>query len=252
MPHVFINYRTGDGEQASAHLDDALRQRFGDDASFRDGRSIRLGRTFQEELRESVRSYEVLLVLAGPGWAARPELWQEGDWVRQEILEALRNDVLIVPVLLGRGTPRPAKADLPPELASVADRQCLTYEAHRAEYDVPAILHALTKVVPAFAEVEEERSRAAESTTNRMQDVTTHTAVQTGSLHGDINTTINGSTVPGPTTTHFHATTGPVHTGSGNQHLPQFSGDGPVNYTADNHGTVHNSFGNRTTDQEKK
>lgn len=252
MPHVFINYRTGDGEQASAHLDDALRQRFGDDASFRDGRSIRLGHTFQEELRENVRTCEVLLVLAGPGWAARPELWQPGDWVREEILEALHNDVLIVPVLLGRGTARPAKADLPPELASVADRQCLTYEAHRAEYDVPAILHALTKVVPAFAATEEERARAEGSTTNRMRDVSTHAAVQTGSLQGDINTSVNGSAGQGSTTTHFHAATGPVHSGPGNLHAPQFSGDGPVNYTADNHGTIHNSFGNRTGGQEKQ
>ncbi|MFJ3745558.1 toll/interleukin-1 receptor domain-containing protein [Streptomyces albidoflavus] len=251
MPHVFINYRTGDGEQASAHLDDALRQRFGDNASFRDGRSITLGRTFQEELRENVRACEVLLVLAGPGWSARPELWREGDWVREEILEALRNDVLIVPVLLGRGTARPARADLPPELASVADRQCLTYEAHRAEYDVPAILQALTKVVPAFADAEEERAQATETTANRMREVEGVSAVQTGSA-GDISTTVNGSTGAGSTTTHFHAATGSVHTGSGNQHLPQFSGDGPVNYTADNHGTVHNSFGNRTADQEKK
>ncbi|MFC7467054.1 hypothetical protein ACFQVA_04620 [Actinomadura keratinilytica] len=63
---------------------------------------------------------------------------------------------------------------------------------------------------------------------------------------------MNGSTGASSTTTHFHAATGSVHTGSGNQHLPQFSGDGPVNYTADNHGTVNNSFGNRTADQEKK
>ncbi|MBV1955228.1 toll/interleukin-1 receptor domain-containing protein [Streptomyces albidoflavus] len=251
MPHVFINYRTGDGEQASAHLDDALRRRFGDNASFRDGRSIRLGRTFQEELRENVRACEVLLVLAGPGWAARPELWQQDDWVREEILEALRNDVLIVPVLLGRGTARPAKADLPPELASVADRQCLTYEAHRAEYDVPAILQALTKVIPAFASAEEERAQATETTANGMREVEGVSAVQAGSA-GDISTTVNGSTGAGSTTTHFHAATGSVHTGSGNQHLPQFSGDGPVNYTADNHGTVNNSFGNRTADQEKK
>ncbi|MFD5024923.1 toll/interleukin-1 receptor domain-containing protein [Streptomyces sp. NPDC058373] len=252
MPHVFINYRSGDGEQASAHLDDALRQRFGDDASFRDGRSIRLGRDFREELRESVRSCEVLLVLAGPGWAAHPELRRENDWVREEILEALRNDVLIVPVLLGRGTPRPSKADLPPELASVADRQCLTYEAHRAEYDVPAIIQALTKVIPAFAKAEEERSSQVESASNQMRDVRTQTAVQTGIHHGDVNSTVNGSTGPGSTTTHFHAATGPVNTGPGSQHAPQFSGDGPVNYTADNHGTVHNSFGNRTADQEKK
>lgn len=252
MPQVFINYRSGDGEQASAHLDDALRQRFGDDASFRDGRSIRLGRDFQEELRESVRTCEVLLVLAGPGWASAPELWQEKDWVRQEILEALHNDVLVVPVLLGRGTSRPAKADLPPELAPVADRQCLTYEAHRAEYDVPAIIQALTKVVPAFAEAEEERNSLAESTSNRMRDIHTQTAVQTRDLHGDINTAVNGSTGPGSATTHFHAATGPVHSGPGNQHAPQFSGDGPANYTAENHGTVHNTFGNHTAEQEKK
>lgn len=250
MPHVFINYRTGDGEQASAHLDDALRQRFGDNASFRDGRSISLGRTFQEELRENVRACEVLLVLAGP-----------------ELVGAAR--VVAGGRLGARGNP-----GSPPQRRP--HRARAARPGHRtARQGGPAAGTGLGRRPPVpHVRGAPGRVRRTGHPPGAHQGGSRLRRRGGGARPGDRNHHQPDAGGRGrvrradgqrrhqhhgerldrsrPTTTHFHAATGSVHTGSGNQHLPQFSGDGPVNYTADNHGTVHNSFGNRTADQEKK
>src|SRR5690606_4848925 len=99
---VFINYRTGDEDEAAVILEQGLSQRFGEDLIFRATTSIQPGQAYPERLVTAVRSSAVLLAVMGPGWARDPRLRKEDDWVRREILEAFAVGIPVIPVLKGR------------------------------------------------------------------------------------------------------------------------------------------------------
>jgi hypothetical protein len=103
---VFTNYRTGDGEEAAALLEQRLSDRFGKEKIFRATTSIPPGQSYSEWLINAVRNSVVLLAVMGPDWAHAPRLRDESDWVRREILEAYASKLTVIPVLKGRRTER--------------------------------------------------------------------------------------------------------------------------------------------------
>lgn len=140
MPHVFINYRTGDGERTAALLDQELSRRFGQDRVFRASRSIAPGHAYPEVLLTALRHSSVLLAIVGPDWTNfRRRLQDPDDWVRKEIEAAFECGLIVVPVLDGRKTDRLSKAALPPELARLADLQSVPFDStHDTEAGCPA------------------------------------------------------------------------------------------------------------------
>ncbi|MEU3073793.1 toll/interleukin-1 receptor domain-containing protein [Streptomyces laurentii] len=139
MPEIFINYRTGDGNEMAALLDQALTARFGEDSVFFAGRSIRGGEFFPQELLTHVRRCKVLLAVIGPSWATDPGLRESDDWVRMELLEALRCGVHVIPVLKGRHMERLSGDMLPPELAPLAARNSLRIDSQSHHVDTKTI-----------------------------------------------------------------------------------------------------------------
>ncbi|MFD1547316.1 TIR domain-containing protein [Nonomuraea guangzhouensis] len=129
MPDIFINYRTGDGENVAAYLDEKLSERFGSSTVYRATRSIELGQRFDADLIKNVRRCRILLAIIGPGWLnamnrrGERALDATDDWVRKEIIEALEYGLVVVPVLDGAKLPRLQRQDLPEELADLADLQ---------------------------------------------------------------------------------------------------------------------------------
>ncbi len=55
MHDVFINYRTGDGDEAAAMIERVLSERFGKQRIFRAARSIPPGSPYPETLLDAVR-----------------------------------------------------------------------------------------------------------------------------------------------------------------------------------------------------
>ncbi|MEV0482420.1 toll/interleukin-1 receptor domain-containing protein [Streptomyces sp. NPDC050508] len=151
MPEIFINYRTNDGEQAAATLDNALRVRFGDEHVYRASRSIKPGTRFDDDLIKNVRGSSVILVLIGDQWMDKPALGTDEDWVTKEILEAFRYDLRVIPVLLGRRTERPAKRELPASLMWLSSCQTLRYDHQNDEADLKRIGDSLADLVPELA-----------------------------------------------------------------------------------------------------
>ncbi|MEV0218882.1 TIR domain-containing protein [Streptomyces sp. NPDC050704] len=229
MPDVFINYRTGDGEQAAATIERALSTRFGTDRIYRASKSIPPGAAFDENLIHSVRRSGVLLALIGPQWLAHPALDREGDWVRKEIQEAFLCEIRVVPVLIGRRTERPAKDQLPKSLTRLADCQSLRYDHQNDEYDLKQLGDALTTLVPELARVDSEAPTEPESRAlcNTVGDVR-GTSVQAGTVNGDI------SSVKG--------THGSVHIGPSSRTVRQ-SGAGANCIEGNNENGIHQNFG---------
>ncbi|RKS78877.1 TIR domain-containing protein [Actinomadura pelletieri DSM 43383] len=241
MQVVFINYRTGDGDEAAAMLEQGLSDRFGSERIFRATTSIRPGQSYPERLLNTVRNSAVLLAIMGPGWAQDVRLRKDGDWVRREILEAYASKVTVIPVLKGRKTERLKAADLPIELARLADVQSLRLEPGDSKDDIKLIGDFLSDLVPELRKADSQGSRAPETSNvnNNASDI--HgTAVQSRDIRGDVGTVIKGNS-------------GPVHAGAGdiNQTTQHFSGDGATYIQGDNHGGVGHRFG-RAREEENR
>ncbi|MCH6159156.1 TIR domain-containing protein [Streptomyces marispadix] len=238
MPEVFINYRTNDGDQAAATIALELNQRFGDGTAFRASESIKPSQSYPDSLLAGLHACGALLALIGPGWLEAPDrqhpgrraLENEDDWVRKEILGAFARGLPVIPVLLGRHMERLDASALPRPLARLAYAQSLRYDPQQAPTDLARIGDALTDLVPGLTEKERESSPLAD-----------------GGVHNDAE--INGGEGPffqtrdvsgGITTTHIGNSTGPIHSGTGDQHNHhQSGGDGATFISGDNHGGVN-------------
>jgi hypothetical protein len=242
MPHVFINYRTGDGERTAALLDQELSRRFGQDRVFRASRSIAPGQAYPEVLLTALRRSSVLLAVVGPDWTNfRSRLQDPDDWVRKEIETAFECGLIVVPVLDGRKTDRLSGATLPPELARLADLQSVPFDTtHDTEAGVRRIGDLISELIPELRDLDEpgEPSPASSTVHNSMGDVS-GTSVQAGDFSGDVGGTI------------VKGSHGPVHTGSGSiynnsRHVSgnrYISGTGTTYTEGDHHGDVHQRFG---------
>ncbi|MEU2500627.1 toll/interleukin-1 receptor domain-containing protein [Streptomyces pseudogriseolus] len=241
MPHVFINYRTGDGERTAALLDQELSRRFGRDHIFRASRSIIPGEPYPEALSTALRQSSLLLAVVGPDWTNfRKRLDDPGDWVRKEIEFAFQCALIVVPVLEGRKTDRLGKVALPSELARLADLQSVPFDStHDTEAGIRRIGDLVAELVPELRDLSEpgEPSQSTPTVHNSIRDVS-GTSVQTGTFSGDVGGTIVKSS---------HGT---VHTGSGSvynnsRHVSgdrHISGTGMTYTEGDHHGDVHQRF----------
>jgi TIR domain len=204
VAEVFINYRTGDGEDAAALLELYFSQRFGEGHAFKASRSIPPGAVYPEALINNVRNCLALLAIVGPNWSRAPQLRDEDDWVRREIAEARECGAHIIPVLKGRMTNRIDAAELPHDLVWLADRQSLRLDT-KSQADLDSIGNALADLVPSL--------KAADSKVTETPDVggaansvasTTGPLAQSGPVSGNLNL--------------FSENSGTVHTGTGDIH----------------------------------
>ena len=72
MAEVFINYRTGDGDEAAEFLASRLSDRFGKEHIFKASHSIQPGESFPKALIDAAQKSNVLLAVMGPDWGAAP------------------------------------------------------------------------------------------------------------------------------------------------------------------------------------
>ncbi|MFI9076601.1 toll/interleukin-1 receptor domain-containing protein [Streptomyces sioyaensis] len=243
MADVFINYRTGDGNETAALIDNELSNRFGKDRAFRASKSIPPGTPYPGALLTSLRRSALLLAVIGADWINfRAKLGDPEDWVRKEILEAFACGVPVIPVLAGRTTERLKKDDLPDELARLAELQSVRLDTQNAGTDLKRLGDLVAEMVPELHDLEHAEAPAPDpgSVSNSAGDI--HgTAVQSRDFTGDVG----GTVIKGPT--------GPVHSGNGNvyqnsRHVSgarHYSGDGMTNVEGDHHGDIRHRFGGR-------
>lgn len=247
MTHeVFVNYRTGDSEKIAALIWQALAQRFGKERIFRASASIAPGERYPERLLDAVRRSHVVLTVIGEGWSGRAELSTADDWVRKEILTAYECGIEMIPILDGRKTEQLRAADLPPELAWLADLQFIRLDLHDLDAGLTRLGNLLADKVPALKEADTRRKSStgpAETGGGSVRnsiDEAHGQAVQSRDFTGNV----------------FRDVHGIVHTGSGDNNYtynPQSfnaSGPGAMNIAGDNHGGIRQNFGTPQRDEE--
>ena len=148
MSIVFINYRRSDDAYAAALLDWELSGRLGGENVFRASRSIAPGADYEDAIGAALGRSKAMLVVVGPRWAdsfrARPH---ERDFVLEEIVEAVKRDVLLIPVLLA-GVPTLRTMRLPDELDGLDRRQYLRFDYRAVSQDADYIAQQLRMAIP--------------------------------------------------------------------------------------------------------
>jgi hypothetical protein len=219
MPEIFINYRTGDGEETAVAFKLELSHRFGADKVFFASDSIKPGEAFPQALLKNVRSSKVLLAIIGSRWLARDDgghrrIDDANDWVRREIVEAISSG------------DRLRAEDLPKDIACLSDLQSLLYDHREAKVFLANLSEVIRQQIPGLVDVTETMEEDPEpiGIRNSVQN-STGVSIQAGDYthtqYGGI-----GIVAGGNSGTIVTDPRGPMHTGSGNQYnLPQRDGE---------------------------
>jgi uracil-DNA glycosylase family 4 len=153
MRRIFINYRRQDSEGYVGRLYDHLVQHFERDDIFMDVDSIQPGADFVKTLEDAVADCNAFIAMIGPQWLdakndsgeRRLDLWN--DFVRIEIASALKQNKLVIPVLVG-GARMPSPNELPEEMAPLARRNAIELSHQRFSYDTEKLVNAIKAAVP--------------------------------------------------------------------------------------------------------
>jgi hypothetical protein len=147
---IFINYRKQGEAYAAALLDERLSKRFGTSSVFRASRSIAAGEDYELAILRAVEQCRAMLVVVGPHWSAafsEKRCEPRDDWVRREIVEALKQDKHVMPVLLS-GVQRLSEEGIPPDVARLTRFQYLRFDYRNLDEDANRIAAELAAAVP--------------------------------------------------------------------------------------------------------
>jgi hypothetical protein len=166
-PSVFISYRRDDSAGWAGRLEDDLADVLGAEHVFRDI-AIPPGVDYEQHIERVLDSCHVVIVVIGPRWLTSADadgtlrLAQPDDLLRREVERALlRQDVVVVPVLVQRAT-MPAAHELPAELEGLARRQAVELSDARWRNDVAGLVKQLSRALRgAPAPAGEHRAAAA-------------------------------------------------------------------------------------------
>jgi tetratricopeptide (TPR) repeat protein len=166
---VFLNYRREDSEGYVGRLYDHLTQRF-PGRIFRDVTELRPGEDFVDALEREGLSCQVLLAVIGRHWftiadaSGQRRLDDPNDILRQEIVHALRRNILVIPVLVG-GANMPPIEKLPADLAPLGRRQALPITELDFAHDLERLIGVLA---PALGEPAAEKQPSHKPTENEL------------------------------------------------------------------------------------
>jgi hypothetical protein len=152
MEHkIFISYRRDDSSAWAGRLYDRLGNHFASNQIFMDV-DLDAGIDFVEAITESVGSCDVLIAVVGKRWLTaadedgRRRLDNPADFVRTEIVTALKRGIRVIPVLVD-GASMPRSRDLPDDLKSFARRNALEVSHNRFRADSERLIDAVKRAL---------------------------------------------------------------------------------------------------------
>lgn len=151
QPVAFISYRRSDAALAAQALHAQLRDRFGQSRAFMDVGAISVGDVWPDRLQRALEKATVLIVVIGPGWLTaadrfgRRRLDLPADWVKSEIVMAIKAHTPILPLTVGSASEMPPAEGLPSELLPLLNHQTLRLRDERWDDDVDEVVRTLVK-----------------------------------------------------------------------------------------------------------
>lgn len=157
---VFICYRR---LSPSTHCAGAIRREiqhsYPSAKIFHDGVSLEAGARWPDRIRQALDESAVLIAVIDENWATMRKgnrlcLDMERDWVREELVHALTNDTVVIPVLVDPGTLPVNRDDLPDCLHPLYERQAVPLRdvPRDMDSDLAHIVEVVGRHLPAAAE----------------------------------------------------------------------------------------------------
>lgn len=153
MSRIFINYRRLDTEGYVGRLYDHLLKQFKPHDIFMDVQNIEPGADFVQVLEDAVAECDIFLAMIGPHWGKltdetgerRLDAWN--DYVRIELESALKQEKVVIPVLVG-GAKMPNPNILPESIQSLSRRNAVTLSHQRFATDVEDLINFMRDLLP--------------------------------------------------------------------------------------------------------
>jgi hypothetical protein len=144
---VFISYRREDTAPVARLVYDRLWRVLSKANVFFDVSTIAGGEDFQSKIATGIGKSDATLVLIGDGWlketpARQIRIWEENDYVRSEVREALARPHLLLPILVS-GASMPKPEQLPEDIRAITTKNALPLRHESFEDDVENILSAI-------------------------------------------------------------------------------------------------------------
>jgi DNA polymerase len=123
-----------------------------------DVNSIEPGADFVTTLEEAVAVCDVFLAMIGPQWVhitdseGQRRLDQWNDFVRIEIASALKQNKVVIPILVGRAA-MPSPDELPDDIKSLSRRNAVELSHQRFAYDVEKLIQVIKSATPANSSI---------------------------------------------------------------------------------------------------
>jgi TIR domain len=133
---IFISYRREDAPGDARSICDRLTRSFGEANVFMDVDRLLAGQRFDRELDKALSKCDVLVAVIGTRWTELlADYAQSGkrDYVRDEIAAALKRDIIVIPVMIGREgnlPPLPLAEKLPEDI-----RELVLYQKHNIAHE---------------------------------------------------------------------------------------------------------------------
>jgi hypothetical protein len=150
MPKIFISYRREDAPAHAGRLYDHLSNHFGAEQIFMDVDTIQPGDDFVKAIEDAVGACDILIALIGDQWLTSTgkgsgrRLDNPDDFVRLEIVTALKRNIRTIPVLV-EGATIPQLKDLPDELRTLSRRNAIEVRDTTWRQDVTSLIKAIEK-----------------------------------------------------------------------------------------------------------
>ena len=154
---IFISYRRNDEPGYTGRLFERLKQVYGADRLFLDVEGIEPGADAFEVVIRRIAESKALLVIIGSRWL---EIDRRGvrridnanDYVRVELDEALKKQMLIIPILI-QNAKMPTEEELPKTLRRLASRNAIRITHDQFQSDSERLISALRQVVPTTEDI---------------------------------------------------------------------------------------------------
>jgi TIR domain/Pentapeptide repeats (8 copies) len=149
---VFISYRRQDSDASAGHLYDSLHRRLPETRVFMDVDGVKGGEDFTHTLATALSSTDLLVAVIGPNWVTANKsdgtrrLDDPDDFVVLEIAEALKQDAVVLPVLV-QGATMPSAGELPPSIQQLAKHQAMILSSASWGSDVDALATRIETLV---------------------------------------------------------------------------------------------------------
>jgi hypothetical protein len=143
MAVIFICYRRDDSQGQAGRLYDSLVAKFGERNVFFDVDNLHPGADFDSVIQSTLGRSKVVLVVIGPRWLSS-RIANDQDFVRKEILAALKGRTRVIPILVG-GAQMPRPDQLPADLKALLGKNAVVLEHRTWKDNVASLIRSLEK-----------------------------------------------------------------------------------------------------------